>query len=159
MTRNLEKGGDPFPSSDSRAVFANRSTEHLKSGKEEIKWEKISPKKKRMVLTRREFLKASAAGLAGVGTGSYLSTRPAYGQKPIRITCLSLFSGRSAVVGKTDQDGIEMWKDEVNKKGGVAQKKSGSEIPGFPGEDRGSGQNGPRGRGLEGSGSPFRRLQ
>ena len=84
---------------------------------------KSNPKKKRMVLTRREFLKASAAGLAGVGTGFYLSSGPAYGQKPIRITCISIFSGRSAVLGKSVSDALNMWRDEVNAKGGVVKRK------------------------------------
>jgi branched-chain amino acid transport system substrate-binding protein len=82
-----------------------------------------NPKKKRRGLTRREFLKTSAAGLAGVGTGFYLSTRPAYGQKPIRITCISIFSGRSAVLGKSVSDALNMWRDEVNAKGGVVKRK------------------------------------
>jgi len=83
----------------------------------------ISPKKKRMALTRREFLKASAAGLAGLGTGSYLSIRPAYAQKPVHITCISIFSGRSAVLGKSVSDALNMWRDEVNAQGGILKRK------------------------------------
>ncbi len=73
--------------------------------------------------TRREFMKTSAAGFMGVAASSSLAPRVVYAQKPIRITCISLFSGRSAVVGKTDQDAVEMWKDEMNRKGGLLKRK------------------------------------
>jgi branched-chain amino acid transport system substrate-binding protein len=73
--------------------------------------------------TRRDFLKTSAAGIVGVAASSSFSPRFAHAQKPIRITCISIFSDRSAVVGKSDKDGVEMWKDEVNRRGGLLKRK------------------------------------
>jgi branched-chain amino acid transport system substrate-binding protein len=74
-------------------------------------------------LTRRGFLKASAGGAAGLVTVSYVGNRLVYAQNPINLACISLFSGRPAVVGTSVRDAIEMWKDEVNEKGGISGRK------------------------------------
>ncbi len=74
-------------------------------------------------ITRREFLKISAGGAAGVAMAPYLSPRPALAQKPIRIACISIFTGRSAVLGNASKNGIEMYLDQVNSKGGILGRK------------------------------------
>lgn len=70
-------------------------------------------------LTRREFLKASAGGAAGVAVAPYFAPRLAYGQKPIHVRCHSIYGGKAAVLGRSVTDGVNMWKDEVNRKGGI----------------------------------------
>ena len=70
--------------------------------------------------TRREFLKTSAYGAAGLLVASPFTSRLAFAQKkPINIGCISLFSGRAAVVGDSVRSAVDMWKNEVNAAGGI----------------------------------------
>ncbi len=74
-------------------------------------------------LTRREFLKASTGSIAGIALAPYFAPRLAHAQKPIRILCISIFSGRAAVLGSASKSGIDMFVNEVNAKGGILGRK------------------------------------
>jgi branched-chain amino acid transport system substrate-binding protein len=74
-------------------------------------------------VTRRDFLKATAAGAAGLSIGSLAPFSKAWGQKPIKIGFVSIFSGRMAMLGETGYNGFIMAVDEINAKGGLLGKK------------------------------------
>src|SRR5438270_10978935 len=67
----------------------------------------------RRTLSRRQLLKsATAAGLA-------LAASPAFAAEPIRIGFGMSLSGPNAGAGKMFLVGREVWKDEINAKGGL----------------------------------------
>ena len=79
--------------------------------------------KNKKKLTRREFIKTSASGIGGLALSSYLMPRTASAQKPIRILAISIFTGRAAVLGLATKNGLTMWQDEVNQRGGILGRK------------------------------------
>ena len=75
-------------------------------------------------LTRRDFIKASAGGLAGLAVAPHLAPRQAHGAaKPIKLLCISIFSGRAAVLGQASKNGMNMAIDEFNAAGGILGRK------------------------------------
>jgi len=74
-------------------------------------------------LTRREFMKATAAGTAGLAVSSLFPTKAAMAQPPIKIGFVSIFSGRVAMLGETGLKGAQLAADEYNAKGGVLGRK------------------------------------
>jgi len=74
-------------------------------------------------LNRREFLKATAAGSAGLAAGFFWPPKTAVAQAPIRIGFVSIFSGRVAMLGETGLKGAQLAADEYNAKGGVLGRK------------------------------------
>jgi len=84
----------------------------------------LKRKSVRRGLSRREFLKTSAATLLGLGAVPYITPRVAYAQKaPIRIEGISSFTGRSAVTGVTTRDAVLMWAEGLNAQGGLLGRK------------------------------------
>ena len=80
-------------------------------------------KKKTSGLTRREFMKVTAAGAAGLAVSSINSPPSAVAQPPIKIGFVSIFSGRVAMLGETGLKGAQLAADEYNAKGGVLGRK------------------------------------
>ncbi len=74
-------------------------------------------------LTRREFVKATAAGAAGLAVSTLIPTSSALAQPPIKIGFVSIFSGRVAMLGETGLKGAQLAADEYNAKGGVLGRK------------------------------------
>lgn len=73
-------------------------------------------------LTRREFLKASAAGTAALSVGLTPFSK-AWSQQPIKIGFVSIFSGRMAMLGETGYNGFIMAVEDINAKGGLLGRK------------------------------------
>lgn len=75
-------------------------------------------------LTRRDFIKTSASGLAGLPVAVHLVLRRGHAaEKPIKLLCISIFSGRAAVLGAASESGMNMAIDEINAKGGILGRK------------------------------------
>jgi len=79
--------------------------------------------KKNSRLTRREFMKATAVGTAGLAAGTFFTANKAMAQEPIKIGFVSIFSGRVAMLGETGFKGAQLAVDEYNAKGGVLGRK------------------------------------
>ena len=73
-------------------------------------------------LTRREFLKATAAGTAALSYGLTPFSR-AGAQQPIKVGFVSIFSGRMAMLGETGYNGFILAADDINAKGGILGRK------------------------------------
>lgn len=80
-------------------------------------------KKKINSLTRREFVKATIAGAAGLAVSSLIPTPSALAQPPIKMGFVSIFSGRVAMLGETGLKGAQLAADGYNAKGGVLGRK------------------------------------
>ncbi|OGP47500.1 MAG: hypothetical protein A3K30_01490 [Deltaproteobacteria bacterium RBG_13_51_10] len=74
-------------------------------------------------MTRRDFLRTTAAGAAGLAAGSLIPSQGARAQGPIKIGFVSIFSGRVAMLGETGLKGAQLAVDEYNAKGGVLGRK------------------------------------
>lgn len=72
--------------------------------------------------TRREFLKATAAGTAGLSLGVNPFSK-AWSQQPIKVGFVSIFSGRMAMLGETGYNGFILAADDINAKGGLLGRK------------------------------------
>ena len=79
--------------------------------------------KKGKALSRREFLKTSAIGVAGVAAGSLLGARTGIAQKAaqksIKIGCFGAYSGPAAEAGIGSVNGLTLWAEKVNREGGL----------------------------------------
>ena len=79
--------------------------------------------KKGKALSRREFLKSSAIGVAGVAAGSLLGARTGIAQKAaqksIKIGCFGAYSGPAAEAGIGSVNGLTLWAEKVNREGGL----------------------------------------
>jgi branched-chain amino acid transport system substrate-binding protein len=79
--------------------------------------------RKGKALSRREFLKTSAIGVAGVAAGSLLGARTGIAQKAaqksIKIGCFGAYSGPAAEAGIGSVNGLILWADKVNREGGL----------------------------------------
>src|SRR6185503_2750539 len=65
-------------------------------------------------LNRRQVLKGSAAGAAVIAVGS-----PAWAADPIKIGFSMSLTGGNAGAGKIMLLGLQIWRDDVNAKGGL----------------------------------------
>jgi branched-chain amino acid transport system substrate-binding protein len=74
-------------------------------------------------LTRRDFIKTTAGGAAGLAFGGLIRTPKAYSAPPIKIGFESIFSGRVAMLGETGLNGAQLAADDINAKGGVLGRK------------------------------------
>lgn len=74
-------------------------------------------------MTRRDFLRTTAAGAAGLAAGSLAPSRRVMAQGPIRIGFVSIFSGRMAMLGETGYNGFILAADDINAKGGILGRK------------------------------------
>ena len=75
-------------------------------------------------VTRRDFIKTSLIGAAGVAAGASLGpTILRAQQKPIRIGCFGVNSGPIGMSGEASFRAITLWTDEVNKRGGLLGRK------------------------------------
>ena len=74
-------------------------------------------------LSRREFLKTSAIGAAGVAAGSLLGARTGIAQKaaqkPIKIGLFGACSGAAAETGIGSFNGVALWAERINREGGL----------------------------------------
>lgn len=80
-------------------------------------------KEKTNGLTRREFVKATVAGAAGLAVSSFMPLGKAGAQSPIKMGFVSIFSGRVAMLGETGLRGALLAADEYNAQGGVLGRK------------------------------------
>lgn len=83
----------------------------------------VMEKKRTNSLSRREFVKATVAGAAGMAVGSFLPVKSASAQAPIKIGFVSIFSGRAAMLGETGLRGAQMAADAYNAQGGILGRK------------------------------------
>ena len=75
-------------------------------------------------VTRRDFIKTSLIGAAGVMAGASLGpTIVRAQQKPIRIGCFGVNSGPMGMTGESSFRAISLWTDEINKRGGCLAGK------------------------------------
>lgn len=74
-------------------------------------------------ITRRDFLKTTAAGAATLSLGTLTPFSKAWAQAPVKIGFVSIFSGRVAMLGETGLKGAQLAADEYNAKGGVLGRK------------------------------------
>jgi len=74
-------------------------------------------------LTRRDFLKTTAAGAATLSLGTLTPFSEAWAQAPIKIGFVSIFSGRMAMLGETGYNGFIMAVEDINAKGGLLGRK------------------------------------
>ena len=78
--------------------------------------------KEKSGLTRREFLKTTAAGTAALSLGVTPFSK-AWSQQPIKVGFVSIFSGRMAMLGETGYNGFILAADDINAKGGILGRK------------------------------------
>ena len=84
----------------------------------------MSKKRAAEGVTRRDFIKTSLIGAAGVAAGASLGpTILRAQQKPIRIGCFGVNSGPIGMSGEASFRAIALWTDEVNKRGGLLGRK------------------------------------
>ena len=80
-------------------------------------------------LTRRDFIKTSAVGVAGLAVAlQFAPWRASAAEKPIKLLCVSIFSGRAAVLGEASKNGMNMAIEEFNAKGGILGRKVEAEY-------------------------------
>ncbi len=81
-------------------------------------------KKRAEGFTRRDFMKTSLIGAAGLAAGGSLGPTILRAQtKPIKIGCFGVNSGPIGMSGEACFRGIQLWTDEVNKRGGILGRK------------------------------------
>jgi branched-chain amino acid transport system substrate-binding protein len=74
--------------------------------------------------TRRDFIKTSLAGAAGLLAGSTIGpTIVRAQQKPIRIASMGANSGAVGMAGESSFRGIMLWVNQVNSRGGLLGRK------------------------------------
>ena len=76
-------------------------------------------------LTRREFMKTSLTGAAGIAVGSSLgpSIVRAQTQKPIKLGLFGVTSGPIGMSGEASFRGVKLWAEQVNGRGGLLGRK------------------------------------
>ena len=88
---------------------------------------------KEKALSRREFLKNSAIGVAGIAAVPLLGAGTARaqkaGQKPIRLGMLGAFSGPAAETGIGCVNGVTLWAEKINQEGGAPWKTDRNNQP------------------------------
>lgn len=72
--------------------------------------------------TRRQVLKAAAAGTVGLGATPFIRSRALAQQDEIRIGALCELSGVASTIGSQQALGIQMAVDEINRTGGILGK-------------------------------------
>lgn len=80
-------------------------------------------KGKRVGYTRREFIKTSLTGAAGVIVGSSFAPSIAKAQKPIKLGLFGVTSGPIGMSGEAFFYASKLWAEQVNSRGGLLGRK------------------------------------
>ena len=75
-------------------------------------------------VTRRDFVRTSLVGVAGLAAGGSLGPAILRAQaKPIKLGLLGICSGPFSMAGEGSLRGAQLWAEDVNKKGGLLGRK------------------------------------
>jgi branched-chain amino acid transport system substrate-binding protein len=70
-------------------------------------------------VSRRIFLKGALMGIAGCAVGPLIASRGSGAERPIRFGLHGVCSGAGGISGEAALQGIKLWGEEINKKGGL----------------------------------------
>lgn len=75
-------------------------------------------------ISRRDFLKTSVGAAVGLGLAPAFAKNLAYGQqKPIKAVAVTHMTGPGSAMGISCTGSLNLWKEEVNAKGGILGRK------------------------------------
>jgi len=75
-------------------------------------------------ISRRDFLKTSVGAAAGLAIAPMFGKSLAYGQqKPIKVVAVTHMTGPGSAMGISCTGSLNLWKEEVNAKGGILGRK------------------------------------